>query len=283
MTSKQILKSVLPPVIWNLLKSVQTRIMPSSDCLTYAPQGWATKLPNEPTADNVWAKYMARELQKHEGLIRRAQNAEPLLIDPKDYVNRPTAFASYMIYMTYAYVLTLAAHEKRALKVLDYGGGLGDYYWFGKAMLPGIELEYHCMELPAVVEEVRKVSPAVIWHTDDACLGQQYDMVMLNSSLQYIQDWQGLLRRAAAAVRIHLFLSRAPTVERVPGYVAVQRVGDASVLCQQHNRADVLGTVQDAGLRLVREFLMGEHPWIRNAPEQPSVRGWLFQRDAGRA
>lgn len=283
MTSKQILKSLLPSVIWNLLKSVQTRMVRSCDCMTYAPQGWATKLPNDSSTEDVWAKYMAQQREECESLICRFKSDQPLLIDPKDYVDRPTCAKASMLYMTYACALALAAHQKRAFKVLDYGSGVGDYYWFRKAMLPGVELEYHCKDLPAVVEEVRKVSSAVIWHTEDGCLGQQYDMVMFNTSLQYIQGWQSFLRRAAAAVRIYLYLSQVPTVERVPGYVAVQRMGGASVLHQQFNRAEILGTVQGAGLRLVREFLMGEHPWIRNAPEQPTVRGWLFQRDAGTA
>jgi hypothetical protein len=52
--------------------------------------------------------------------------------------------------MIYAYVLALAAHRKQALKVLDYGGNLGDYYWIGKFLLPDVELQHHLSHIPQV-------------------------------------------------------------------------------------------------------------------------------------
>ena len=130
-----------------------------------------------------------------------------------------------------------------------------------------------------MAEEGRKLSPNVNWHIDDACLSQSYDMVMFSGSLQVLENWDFLLRRATSAVRSYLFLlSQVSTVERVPSYVAVQRHRGVTMLHQQLKRARFLAIVQNTGLRLVGEFAMGEHPRIVNAPEQPSIRGWLFQR-----
>ena len=44
------------------------------------------------------------------------------------------------------------------------------------------------------------------------------------------------------------------------------------------NGSEIVDTVQRAGLRLVREFAMGPHPPVANAPEQPMSVGWLFAR-----
>ena len=47
------------------------------------------------------------------------------------------------------------------------------------------------------------------------------------------------------------------------------------------NRSEIIGTVEIAGLRLVREVPMGPHPPVANAPEQATRVGLLFQRALG--
>lgn len=281
MTLKQILKSVTPPVIWRLLKYARRKATRSVDCLTYAPHGWATKLPKSTGNEDAWAQYFPYALEDDrrecESAIRRFRDGQPLLIEQ----NNSADAAQYVVNMPCVYVLALTARLGPALRILDYGGNLATLYWIGKTLLPGVELEYHCRELASVAEEGRKISPEVIWHTDDDCFAERYDVVMFTSVLQYIQNWQDLLRRAAPAVGTYLFLSHVPTVEHVPSYVAMQRAKGMTLLHQQLNRADVLAIVQSTGLRLVREFVMREHEPIENAPEQPSHRGWLFERYAG--
>jgi putative methyltransferase (TIGR04325 family) len=282
MTFKQIVKSVSPPVVWNLLRYARRRLDKSIDCLTYAPDGWATERPEESGIEDAWGRILTRT-QEAEGRGRRIrwfQKNQPLLIAPEGKGPDQIGVGLDCIgYMTYAYVLALVARQKQAVKILDYGGALGEHYWLSRGMLPEVALEYHVNELPAVAEAGRELSPQIIWHTDDSCLDQRYDLVMFSSSLQYIKGWQDLLRRAAQAVGAYLFLTEISTVEHVSSYVAVQRTRGVALLHQQLNRADVLGTVHGTGLRLIREFLMGEHPPIANAPEQPSYRGWLFQRE----
>ena len=274
MTFKQLVKSVLPPFLLSVWHSLRRTFDNSVDCLTYAPKGWATRLPTNSRSQKHWDRFIAQERRECKDLIARLQNDQAVLtLDRREHLN----------YLPFGYVLALAARQKQTLKILDYGGNLGNYYWVGKALLPGVHLEYHSKELPAVAEEGRKLSPPVIWHTSDDCLDQHYDVVMFSASLQYIPDWPDLLRRAAAAARTYLFLSEIATVEHVPGYVALQRYRRVLMLHQQINRSELLGTVQSTGLRLDREFLMAEHPRIRNAPEQPSFRGWLFQRDGDQA
>lgn len=283
MTPKRIAKSITPPALWNLLMYVRRRTMRSVDCLTYAPRGWSTKLPNGADNEEAWGRFIAYavadERKNCESEIRRIRVEQPLLLEP----NNGAEDGEYLATMTCIYVLALAARLGPTPKILDYGGYLGDFCRVSKDLLPGLQLEYHCKELPAVAEEGRKLGPGVIWHTDDGCLADRYDVIIFSGCLQYIQEWQHLLRRAASAVGTYLFLSQVSTVERVSGYVAVQRMRGITLLHQQLKKADVLSTVQGTGLRLVREFTMREHPPIVNAPEQPSYRGWLFERDAGTA
>jgi len=267
MRYKRILKAILPPLLWNIGKDSKRRLLRSVDHFAYAPEGWSTRLPAGTTSQDYWNSFIARERSACAALIARVQAREPMVTvdgDVKDFL--------------FGYVLVLAVRGKQKVTVLDYGGNLGDYYWLGKALAPGVELEYHCKELPKVAEAGRQLSPAVTWHTDDACLAQPHDLVMFSSSLQCLPEWQDILRRAAQSARGYLFLSDVPTVRDVPSYVVTQRSGGMTNLQYQLNRSEIVDTVERAGLRLVREFAMGAHPPVANAPEQPSCVGLLFQR-----
>ena len=268
MRSKLILQSILPPLLWNVGKDFKRRLFRSVDHFAYAPEGWSTRLPASATSQDYWHSFIARERSACAALRARVQAREPMVTPDGDVKE-----------VLFGYVLALAALDKQKLTVLDYGGSLGDYYWLGTALVPDVDLEYHCKELPKVAEAGRQLTPAVTWHTDDGCLAQRHDLVMFSSSLQYLPGWQDVLRRAAQSARGYLFLSDVPTVRDVPSYVVTQRSGGMTNLQYQLNHSEIVNTVEGAGLRLIREFEMGAHPPVANAPEQPRCRGWLFQRD----
>src|SRR5258708_2880325 len=84
--------------------------------------------------------------------------------------------------------------------------------------------------------------------------------------------------RNGRSTRRHCLVAGTPIVERVPGFVSVQRVHGAVALYQALNRRELLETARGAGLMPLREFPSGQHPPIVNAPEQPLECGWLFRR-----
>jgi hypothetical protein len=101
---------------------------------------------------------------------------------------------------------------------------------------------------------------------------------MFSGSLQCLPGWQDILHRAAQSAGHYLFLSEVPVVRDVPAYVVVQRSGGTTNLQCQLNRSEIVDTVERAGLRLIREFNLGAHPPVANAPEQATRAGLLFQR-----
>jgi hypothetical protein len=101
---------------------------------------------------------------------------------------------------------------------------------------------------------------------------------MINGSLQYSEDWVDLLRRIATAADTHLYLTRVPVVDKGPGFVAVQRVHGADILHYQFSEPDLLGVVEDTGMQLVREFVVGDRPEIKGALAPCELKGWLFTR-----
>ncbi len=269
--AKRVIKAILPPFLWEIGKDLKRRALTSVDHFAFAPEGWSTRLPAGATSEDFWNAFIARERSICEALRGRVEAGDPASVLTGDIKE-----------VVFGYVLALAARDRQKVSVLDYGGNLGDYYWLARALVPWIDLDYHCKELPRVAEAGRQVTPEVTWHTGDGCLDRAYDVIMFSSSLHCLQEWHAILRRATQSAQSFLLLSDIPAVQRVPTFVVTQRSGGMTHLQQQMNRAEVLGTVAAAGLTLVREFDMGPHPRVAGAPEQSRCTGWLFRRDAAR-
>jgi putative methyltransferase (TIGR04325 family) len=186
--------------------------------------------------------------------------------------------------MTYAYVLALASRNKGTLSILDWGGGIGHYYLLARALLPNVRIDYHCKDVPVLAEYGAQLFPEQHFYTDDSCLERTYDVVMANTSMHYIEDWQGLLADLAGATQGHLYITGLPTVLHAPSFVFVQRAYAYGYNTEYQgwclNREEFLKCAEAARLDLLREFLVGHKPFIHRAPEQNEYRGFLF-RSAG--
>ena len=266
--AKRVIKAILPPFLWEFGKDLKRRALTSVDHFEFAPEGWSTRLPAGATSEDFWNAFIARERSICEALKARVQAGDPVAVLTGDIKE-----------VVFGYVMALAARDRQKVSVLDYGGNLGDYYWLARALVPAIELDYQCKELPRVADAGKQITPAVTWHIDDDCLDRPHDVVMFSSSLHCLQDWKAILRRAGGSAQSYLLLSDVPTVQRAPTFVVTQRSGSMTHLQQQMNRREILDTVEGGGLRLVREFDMGPHPLVAGAPEQSRCAGWLFQRD----
>jgi putative methyltransferase (TIGR04325 family) len=182
--------------------------------------------------------------------------------------------------VSFAYALALAARGADRISVLDWGGGLGHYYALGRSVLPDVELEYHVKETPAVCAEGRELLPEVAFHDDDSCLARRYDFVLASSSLQYEQDWRGLLGRLAEAAERYLYVARVPVALEADSFVVLQRAhvyGYATeYLGWVLNRRELLDAVP---LAPAREFLLDARFSAVGAPESPvEHRSFLFNR-----
>ncbi len=270
------MKALLPPIFLTLFRFFRQALGKEPATLTFMAEGQEPP-PHSRESGYDSLRLIALERRERGPLIRRLSRGLPLTIeptvtdDPRDLLNS---------YMTFGYVLALAARRKDSLRILDYGGCLGEYYWIGRTLLPNVELDYHCKELPAMADEGAKLNPAVVWHRDDSCLFGSYDLVMFSGSLQYLTDWRYTLGRAADCTGAYLFLANIPALFRSPTYLALQRLENTSLFPWQLNREEVFEFARDKGLFLASEFDMGEHPLIARAPEQPVYRGWLFGRGA---
>jgi putative methyltransferase (TIGR04325 family) len=254
--------------------------MPSQPVLEYAPAGWKTDLSGD--VHEGWNAFsiVAAEQAKWEPFMKAVRGTGPLGFNHEHSdlsITEHVAF--HNINITYGYVIALATHQKATLSVLDYGGGLGHYYQLGKALLPGVDLVYSCKEVGPMADAGKQINPEINWYTDDSCLATRFDLVMIGGSLQYIEQWQKFLQMVSSAIGEYLYMTGIPVTKHGDSFVAIQHGNGTRMLHWQFREEELLKVVFDNGLTLVREFALEECPYIKNAPSQCRMRGWLFKRE----
>jgi putative methyltransferase (TIGR04325 family) len=246
------------------------------------PSGWKTQ-DNRILGWNV-PSVPETQKQKWESYLEVLKGPAPLAVNHEAQIGRnPSDLVSHNLLTSYAYVLALAAREKKSVSILDWGGGVGHYYPLSKAVLPGIPIDYTCQDLPLLCQTGREFLPdARFVDQPGGCFDRAYDLVLASSSLWYVEDWLGLIRQLAGATNEYLYLTRMLFVGKAPSFVVVQRPKDlgyrTEYLCWVFNQSEFVGGVSSCGMECVREFLLGEGPYIHRAPEAPTLRGFLFRR-----
>jgi putative methyltransferase (TIGR04325 family) len=247
----------------------------------YVPEGWRAQRANmkgwnDPeVADDVTRSWPT--------LVGNLQGPGPLGVAHFPWISTREDAGYHNAMMSYGYVLARAARSKDSISVLDWGSGAGHYYLYSKALLPEVEIQYHCYDVPSLCEVGRKLQPEVHFHHDARDLaGKQYDLVISSSSLHYFEDWREVLRKLAALTGEFLYIARLHVVSRSPSFVVEQRPYRAGYCtqCQSWflNRQELVSCAEESGLELVREFVFLERWPVRGAPEKQECRGFLFRR-----
>lgn len=279
---KAIVQGFTPPILWKGLQKLKYRnsTIPQNHIeWQYVPEGWEKRDPKI-KGWNVAA--ILETYQKNwSSFLRNLEGNEALAISPESNSEERTSLLFHNIMMSYGYALTLATRHKTHLSLLDWGGGMGHYYLISKTLIPDLEIDYHCKDVPVLVESGKQLFPKAHFYTDDCCLERQYDFILVSGSFQYAQDWQLLLKQLVQATGEYLFITRLPTVQQTDSFIVVQRPYqygyDTEYLGWCLNRQVFLETAKKLGLQLIREFLTGEQPQIYEAPEQCMYRGFLFR------
>jgi putative methyltransferase (TIGR04325 family) len=248
--------------------------------LRYAPKKWETKLPQEKKDGWDDRSLVEYKIQKWNDIQKICNSTLPLGFSyENDNFNDLRNVSFHNIHITFGYVVAMASRMKNNLKVLDWGGGLGHYCLIANALLPEVELEYHCVEVPNMAKLASEVNKKVTWFSDNSYLSNKYDLVMVNASLQYVREWKQFMFDIASITNGYFFLTRIPVVERSEEFLAIQKEGAATMLHIQFNEKELLDNVASAGFTLLREFVVGDKPFVKSAPEQCELRGWLFKKN----
>ncbi|MCL5436155.1 MAG: methyltransferase, TIGR04325 family [Patescibacteria group bacterium] len=170
-----------------------------------------------------------------------------------------------------------AAWGKSRMRVLDFGGALGVYYHYIKKVLPpDVALEYHITETEKICKLGQKLTPEISFH-DHSLPDGHFDLIMLSSTLQYIQDWQALLQKLPPTD--YLYLPRTPVTS---GHVFTvkDRFGGVSrpIIFEVRNRKEMEKFILNLGYQEVTEFPLPGFPKVKNAPGDIAYANWLFKK-----
>jgi putative methyltransferase (TIGR04325 family) len=293
MTLRELAKRCLPPIVMEAARGVLkgptcSQGAGSTTALEweYVPEGWRRVDP-QIKGWNV-ESVLQTQRAKWVDFLRMVEGPGPLCIAPRpEDASRELApsdgdYAVHNTLMAFAYVMARASRKRTQISLLDWGGGIGHYYVIGKALLPEVEIEYHCKDVSVLCQGGRELLPEARFYEDaEECFARTYDLVLASSSLHYSEDWKGLAERLALATRSYLYITRFPVIHRLPSFVAIQRPYrhgyHTEYLCWFLNRREFLGHMSTLEMEFVREFLIQERPYVHGAPEQGEYRGFLFR------
>jgi putative methyltransferase (TIGR04325 family) len=292
-------KALLPPLLWQALKRLKDRLRGPGQApevtgaaelvgqaaapeWEYVPEGWARRQtdPNVKgwDVDAVVDAYRRR----WPVFVEALRSTGPLAVHHELAEPGARDIDAHNMLVSFAYVLALAARGRSRLSLLDWGGGIGHYYLVAKEVVPGLELEYHCRDVPKLCAYGRELFPEASFYEDESCLARRFDLVLASGSLQYSEDWRGTLARLAGATDRYLYVTRLPVAFASASFVVLQRAYaygyDTEYLGWVVNRDELLAAAEAADLTLVREFLLAARFSAPAAPEDPvEHRGFLFE------
>jgi putative methyltransferase (TIGR04325 family) len=298
MTLRELAKRCLPPIVIEAAREVlkgKDRIQGSGLSNVpeweYVPEGWRRQDPRV----KGWNVKSILETQKAKwpDFLRMVQGNGPLGAAPRPAIACETSvlsdndYAAHNTLMAYAYVIARASWKRDRISLLDWGGGIGQYYFISKALLPEIEIEYHCKDVPILCQGGRELLPeARFYEKEEECFARTYDLILASSSLHFSEDWKSVAQRLAVATRSYLYITRFPIVHRLPSFVVIQRPYQygyqTEYLCWFLNREEFLTYMSTLKMELIREFLIYEQPSVHKAPEQGEYRGFLFRPSRGK-
>ena len=175
-------------------------------------------------------------------------------------------------------LMWIAARNKGALRVLDFGGGLGSTYFQNRKFLNALQVEWSIVEQKHFVDcGIEFFSDNVLrFHADfESCfLKQQPDTVLFCSVLQYIEKPYNLLKQVFSKGFKYVVIDRTPFTDDGSSRLTIQRVNpqiyEASYPCWFFSEDEFVQFFSHE-FNLVEEFVS---PDKANFPS--TFKGFLF-------
>lgn len=188
----------------------------------------------------MWA---SRSLERMEKLSRERKKGHA--VPPK------IADGDYLISILSAIVAD--RQGERGISLLDFGGGLGfSYLSVVDSISRELSIEYH-------IVESRKICTAGIhffqenrgihFHTSLPKI-RRIDIILMNSVLQYIDDWQGLLAELAGYDPGYFLFIDLPAGD-IPTFATAQNYYDSRIPYRFYNINEVISALSSLHYRLI--------------------------------
>ena len=115
----------------------------------------------------------------------------------------------------------------KPLRILDFGGGGGDYFYQFQKFVPHIDFDWTVVETPALAEAMKQKhggeSQKIRWVGSLEMTEDKYDFVLCSSVLQYLEKpfevLEDLVKKSECVI-----INRIPIIDLSDHFVALQRI-----------------------------------------------------------
>jgi putative methyltransferase (TIGR04325 family) len=274
----KIIKSFLPPI---LLKFVTSNL----GYFNLAPWEYVKEGFDYPLKSNGWDLMQIAELQKQKwpNYCQRIKSTLPLGINHEsDKADGNDPF-THNLMVSFAYVLAMAAHQKKNMNFLDWGGGIGHYGFLAKEVLKSLDLQlnYYCYDFEVFGKSGKELNQDFNFFSNKIEYQDlNFDLAMASSSIWYEKNWKDGVDQLCSYNSKYLYITRMIFISVCESYVAIQRpksIGyKTEYLFWIINKNEFIEYLKSKGHDLIREFDFGETIPIFKAPEQGKISGYLF-------
>ena len=126
-----------------------------------------------------------------------------------------------------AFLEGVASSNKNTIRVIDVGGGLGQYFFLLEKLAPSIQFEWVILETTALCELAKSVAPTkknIGWISSLADTQGTFDIALLSSVIQYVESPFDLLDDLMKVAKF-LILNRLPLTSSRNQKICIQRPG----------------------------------------------------------
>ena len=148
----------------------------------------------------------------------------------------------------------LSLNDLEPLRVLDFGGGMGTGYLYLKTSLCAQKLiEYHIVEGEAICQRGKELfssHPNLYFHQTLPSLPDPVHIIHLGSSLQYIENWNGLIGSFTSLKPRYLILTDVLAGD-IKSFVTIQKFHGKKIRTHFKNLKEFLSAVEQLGFHLI--------------------------------
>jgi putative methyltransferase (TIGR04325 family) len=236
-----------------------------------------------PTWQGVYARL--RDVPTHDGTYGDKLAAEMVETIASAMARLHAGEKPYVWHEHLALAASFVAARQRGVKVLDFGGGPGSGFVQLLSSLPAATaIDYLVVDLQPACDAGRKLFAAdgrIRFATEIPEPASAFDIVYVNSTLQYIDDYAATLKRLAALEAPWLLLARL-AAGKFPAFATQQVNLPGQILPYWFlGMKEVLEILQSAGYDLACDFLLERVYDQSNLPEAhraERMRTVLFAR-----
>lgn len=189
-------------------------------------------------------RWVRQETERINGLLQAA----------KDDKTIPSVVSYRTNLLPFLAVTTAANSKENKVTILDFGGGLGSTYISVAAACANQQvIDYHVVEFKSICkagEKCFKDDSYIHFHDHLSDEIQDVDIICLSSSIQYVEDWKGLLKELTKYDPQYILLADLPAGE-IPTYASSQNYYESKIPHRFFNVTEVIDTVLSMNLNLL--------------------------------